>query len=142
MGLIQEYTCGDTKVHLILQPGYTLLIVLLEKLSFHAPKPFFAANHNDRTLLIACHVSVFLLPEIGTHSDHGWIGVAFHSHEISPIVRCISGNLEPKVISILRSNSKRRKDNASMTHDHVVLLPGAFGSSHADVCTCSVTSAT
>jgi hypothetical protein len=106
VGLIQEYTRGDMKVHLILEPGNTLPIVLLEKLSFHALKPFFATGHNDRTLLITYHVSAFLLLEIGTHFDHGWIGVAFHSHEISPIVRRISGNFEPKVISILHSNSK------------------------------------
>jgi hypothetical protein len=96
------------------------------------------ADHNDHNLLTACHASSFLPLEIGILSDHGRSDVASCNLDNLLDVHYIPGNLGPRAISSLHSNSKRRNGNANAIPDCVILLLGASGPSHANACICSV----
>jgi hypothetical protein len=103
---------------------------------------FFAADHDDRTLQIACRASAFLLPETDNLYDRGWSYVASCSRGNSPDAHCTPGNPEPRVALTPHSSSERRTDTASAILGHIVLPPYASDPSFADACTCSATSGT
>jgi hypothetical protein len=139
---IPKATRGGMRVHPTLWCRFAWLIGLAGILNFHAPELLFVADHDDHILLTAFRASAFPLLEIGTQSDHGWSDVASCSHGNLLDACCIPGNLGLRAALSLHSNNKQRKDSASVTPDHVVLLHGASGPSPAVVYTYSITCAT
>ena len=129
MNRLQGCSHDGMKACRILRIGYASLIILLESLASRVPELFFVADHDDCILQIICRVAAFLLPGIGSRSDHGRSDAACYARGNFHDKCCTQGSLRPKAISSLHSSSERRKGTASDLH--VLLLASVFALSPA-----------